>query len=439
MEDRGDVIAERTLTAVMRKLNRRFIAHDIPVRGFPSPNPGKEYVLYCHVPFCQRLCTYCGFNRFLYNHERSTRYYRSLREEMRMVSRLGYRFTSMYIGGGTPTILLDELCETIDLARELFDIREVSCETSPNHLGPELVEKLSGRVQRMSVGVQSFDDVLLDQMDRYTKYGCGEELFERVRSVAGAFRSTNVDMIFNFPSQTPEMLHRDVVLLRATGVNQTTFYPLMASPETGKSLAHTIGRISYAKEQRFYRILCDELSHDFAASSAWTFSKRGGGMIDEYIVDYDEYLGIGSGAVSFLDGRVYGNTFSLSAYHDAVDNGRLSVSTCGRRFSRRAMMAYRFATELFALKLDKRAFRREFGLRVEVAMAPEYAWLKAAGAFERDDEDLLTLTDKGRYLVLVIMREMLAGQNELRDVMRAALPAEEREMLLDNANAAVTA
>ena len=52
-------------------------------------------------------------------------------------------------------------------------------------------------------------------------------------------------------------------------------------------------------------------------------------MIDEYIVDYDEYVGIGSGAVSFLDGRVYGNTFSLSAYHDCIDAGRLSVHSCG--------------------------------------------------------------------------------------------------------------
>jgi menaquinone C8-methyltransferase len=423
----------------MRRLNRRFISHDHPVDSLPAPNPEKEYVLYCHVPFCQRLCTYCGFNRFLYNHERSTRYYHALREEMRMVANLGYDFTSMYLGGGTPTILVDELCETIDLARELFSIREVSCETSPNHLDTEMVEKLKDRVQRMSVGVQSFDDMLLDQMDRYTKYGCGTELFEAVQSVAGKFQSVNVDMIFNFPSQTEEMLHRDIMLLRATGVNQTTFYPLMASPETGKSLAHTIGRISYAKEKRFYSMLCDELSHDFEASSAWTFSKKGGGMIDEYIVDYDEYVGIGSGAVSFLDSRVYSNTFSLAGYHDMIDAGRLSVVTCGDKYSRRGRMAYRFATEMFGLSLDKKRFERDFGMPVERGLAPEYLWLRAAGAFDRDDAELLTLTDKGRYLILVIMREMLGGQNELRDVQRAQLPEAEREMLLDNANAVVPA
>jgi menaquinone C8-methyltransferase len=423
----------------MRKLNRRFIVHDRPAATFPAPTPGKQYVLYLHIPFCQRLCTYCGFNRFLYNHDRATLYFEALRNEMRMVSDLGYDFTSMYLGGGTPTILLDELCRTIDLARELFDIREVSCETSPNHLGPEMVDKLKDRVQRMSVGVQSFDDLLLDQMDRYTKYGCGGEVFEAVRAVAGAFQSLNVDMIFNFPSQTAEMLHRDIMLLRATGANQVTFYPLMASPETGKSLAHTIGKISYRKEQEFYNILCDELSHDFIPSSAWTFSTKAGGMIDEYIVDYDEYLGIGSGAVSFLDRRVYGNTFSLAAYHDAIDNGRLSISSMGHRYSDREMRAYRFATELFGLTLDKKRFERDFGMPVEQGMAIEYAYLKAMGAFDRDDSEMLTLTDKGRYLVLVMMREMLAGQNELRDVQRAALPECEKSMLLDNANAVVPA
>lgn len=71
-------------------------------------------------------------------------YFASLCEEMRMVADLGYDFESLYIGGGTPTI---------DLAKELFHIREVSSETNPNHLYPEWVDPLSERVDRLSVGV----------------------------------------------------------------------------------------------------------------------------------------------------------------------------------------------------------------------------------------------------------------------------------------------
>ena len=62
------------------------------------------------------------------------------------------------------------------MARDLFSIKEVSSETNPNHLTHEYLEKLKGRVQRLSVGVQSFDDDLLRQMDRYEKYGSGQEI-----------------------------------------------------------------------------------------------------------------------------------------------------------------------------------------------------------------------------------------------------------------------
>ena len=127
-----------------------------------------------------------------------------------MAHRLGYRFTSLYIGGGTPTILIDELCETIDLARELFPIGEVSCETNPNHLTPEIIEKLEGRVQRLSVGVQSFDNELLREMGRYQKFGSGEQIQEKIRQAAPHFPSLNVDMIYNFPNQTEEILRRDL-------------------------------------------------------------------------------------------------------------------------------------------------------------------------------------------------------------------------------------
>ncbi|MDO8963084.1 MAG: coproporphyrinogen III oxidase family protein, partial [Coriobacteriia bacterium] len=332
------MLAERALTAVMRPLSRRYTAHSaVDYAELPPPIPGKTYLLYAHVPFCERLCTYCSFNRFLFNEDIAKRYFADLREEMHIAASLGYRFGALYVGGGTPTILVDELCKTVDLARELFRIREVSAETSPNQLGPELAERLEGRIDRMSVGVQSFDDRLLRQMDRYDKYGSGKELFESIAGAQGLFHSLNVDMIFNFPSQTDEMLRRDATLLRETGCNQTTFYPLMAAPETARSLSRQIGRVDTTREPRFYEVVDTELSQAFEPASAWTFSKEKGGMIDEYIVDYDEYLGIGSGAQSFLGGRIFVNTFSLKEYRERVRGGRLAVSQAGPQYSHRDM------------------------------------------------------------------------------------------------------
>jgi coproporphyrinogen III oxidase-like Fe-S oxidoreductase len=426
------MFAERALTTVMRRLSRRYTAHEpVDHAVLPPPTPGKTYLLYAHVPFCERLCTYCSFNRFLFNEGVAQRYFSDLREEMRVAAGLGYRFGALYVGGGTPTILVDELCRTIDLARELFRIREVSAETSPNQLGHELADALEGRVDRMSVGVQSFDDTLLHQMDRYDKYGSGAQLFETISAARGTYHSLNVDMIFNFPSQTEAMLSRDTRLLKETGCNQTTFYPLMASPETARALSRQIGRVGMSREKTFYDLIDTELRESFEPSSAWTYSTEKGGMIDEYIVDYDEYLGIGSGAQSFLGGRLFTNTFSLRDYAERVRGGSLAVTSAGPQYSQHDMMRYRFVTDLFGLRLDRARFRADFGVNVERALWAEMSFMRAAGAFERDDAECLTLTRTGRYLLVVMMREMLTGSNRLRDEARAQLPLDERVMLLD--------
>lgn len=426
------MLAERALTAVMRRLSRGYATHEpTDIQTIPLPVPGRHYVLYAHVPFCERLCTYCSFNRFLFKEELARPYFHNLREEMRMVAGLGYDFDSLYVGGGTPTVLLDELCATVDLARELFHIRDVSSETSPNHLLPEVAERLAGRIQRMSVGVQSFDDRLLKQMDRYDKYGSGDSLQKTIARAHSWFPALNVDMIFNFPSQNERMLLHDVEMLEQTGCTQTTFYPLMAGPSAAKALADTVGRLDYTREGEYYAILDSRLRRTFQPASAWSYTTDKGGMIDEYIVDYDEYVGIGSGALSFIEGRVYCNTFSLSEYAERIASGRVSVNSAGRPYDRRALMRYRLAADLFGLRLDKHRFLAQFGAPIERALALEVAFLRAAGAFERDDEECFTLTARGRYLLVVMMREILSNSNELRDEARLALPMEERMMLLE--------
>jgi menaquinone C8-methyltransferase len=427
------VFSERVISAALNVLNSSYLAtQPCELNSIPGPVPGHGYVLYAHVPFCERLCTYCSFNRFLYKEDRAREYFRHLRDEMRFVADLGYDFASLYVGGGTPTICLDELAETIDLAKRLFPgILEVSAETSPNHLTDELCEVLDGRVQRLSCGVQSFDDKLLRQMDRYGKYGTGEEVFERLSSMQGKFPSFNVDMIFNFPSQTEDILLHDIELVKATGANQTTFYPLMASPLRRKELAQMVGELDFDREARYYQLISKALTPEFEAGSAWTFSRDKDAMIDEYIVDYPEYVGIGSGAMSFLDGTMYSNTFSLGEYGRRIGSGKMAVVKRGKKYGYWAQMRYRFVTDLFGLRLDKRRFKKDFGIPVEVGLFAEIAFLTTVGAIDKHNAEEITLTPKGRYLLLVMMRETLAASNDARDQARADLPLEERILLLE--------
>lgn len=456
------MLSERLLTKAVELTTNQYLKLK-PLSSnethMPAPEIGKKYMLYAHVPFCERLCPYCSFNRFPFVEDRAKPYFKNLRQEMKMLADLGYDFDSLYVGGGTPTIMIDELCETIDLARDLFSIKEVSSETNPNHLIPEYVEKLDGRVQRLSVGVQSFDDGLLKQMDRFDKYGSGEEIIERIQYASPYFVSLNADMIFNFPAQTEDILMSDIEKVVLSGASQTTFYPLMASPSVQKSLARTVGRVDYAREQLFYEIICDLLlggpgngSNDglFELGSAWTFNRRqsisnsnrhaettlvfdgvadiGAPMIDEYVVDYEEYPAIGSGGITYLGNSLFVNTFSVKDYNEAIESGKMSMM--GKTmFSLLDRMRYRFMMQLFGLRLDKRKFKEDFGISIERGLPVEMTFMRASGAFAIDNADELTLTPKGRYLIVVMMRQFFIGVNKLRDQARAALTGEERELI----------
>lgn len=452
------MISERMLTKViktMTKLELKMRPVPESERMMPGPKPGYKYMLYMHVPFCQRLCPYCSFNRYPFKEEVARPYFEAMRKEMLMLKELGYDFESIYCGGGTPTIMIDELCRTLDLARENFHIKEVSCETNPNHITPEYVAKLEGRVQRLSVGVQSFDDTLLKQMDRYEKYGSGAEIFERIGQAAPHFDILNVDMIFNFPSQTEEMLKRDLRMVKDCGCQQTTFSPLYFSNATTRHMLDTLGKPNYTREYAYYQMLDAELnegpSAPFERRTVWTYNRRGlnlhacgervdgnrGGAhddagafntVDEFGVSYEEYPAIGSGSVTHLNGTIYVNTFSIAQYMKDIEAGHMSLM--GKTvMSKRDLMRYRFMQDLYALRLDKHQFKRDFGVSVEAGLPVEMGFMRANGAFATDDANELTLTTKGRYYTLVMQRQFLSGLNELRDQARAALTGPERELV----------
>ncbi len=441
------MISERLISTCVREASKNYLKLNPTTDvSLPGPTPGKEYMLYMHVPFCERLCPYCSFNRFPFSEDRAIPYFKNMKKEMLMLKELGYDFKSLYIGGGTPTIMIDELCDLIDTVRDNFSIEEVSSETNPNHLTFSYLEKLKGRVQRLSVGVQSFDNGLLKQMDRFEKYGSAEEILERIKGAVPYFTSMNVDMIFNFPSQTEDMLINDVEKIVESGATQTTFYPLMASPSVERQMARTVGRVDYNREQRLYEIVDELLSGGthplFTHSSAWTYNRfdydagavanpaaaAKDQMIDEYVVEYEEYPAIGSGGITYLGSSLYVNTFSVKEYNKAIESGHMSLM--GKtNFNLHDRMRYRFLMQLFGLRLDKKQWEHDFGCTVENGLPLEMAFMKAVGAIDKDNADEITLTAKGRYLVVAMMRQFFIGVNNLRDQARAALPTEERDLL----------
>ncbi len=151
-------------------------------------------------------------------------------------------------------------------------------------------------------------------------------------------------------------------------------------------------------------------------------------MIDEYIVDYEEYPAIGSGGMTYLGHTQYVNTFSVREYNKAIESGRMSLMGKAE-FSKRNRMRYRFMMQLFGLRLDKKQWERDFGCSVAAGLPAEYMFMKMSGAFDVDNDEEITLTPKGRYLMVVMMRQFFIGVNNLRDQARSVLPKEERDLL----------
>lgn len=386
----------------------------------PPPGDARPRLLYIHIPFCERLCPYCSFNRVTFTEDPCRAYFLALRKEITLYRELGYDFGAIYVGGGTPTILIDELEETITLARASFQIRELSVETNPNHLTEDRLAALQrAGVNRLSVGVQSFDDGLLKKMDRYDKYGSGAEIAGRLRQTLGRFGTINADMIFNFPTQTSAMLDRDLDTLREIGIDQVTWYPLMVSDSTRQKVMETLGCMDEGQEERFYHQIVGRLVPAYRFSSAWCFSLRKA-MIDEYIVDYDEYAGLGSGSIGYLGGTCYANTFDINSYIAQLDRGELPLAA-SRIFSVRDRIRYDFLMKLFGTRLNRVELRKKYDGRFLRLLWPDLLAFSLIGALSWRAPDIV-LTKRGRYAWVVLMREFFTAVNNFRDYCRGQTP-----------------
>lgn len=376
-----------------------------------SPADG-PVALYVHIPFCRTLCPFCCFNRYLFDEDKARKYFADLRKELDLYIRRGFRFSEVYFGGGTPTILMDELTGFIAYLKENFDIRQLSLETTTREINRETVDSLKAAgVHRLSVGVQSFDDTTLKAVGRY--FSASEEIKEKLALVQGEFATLNVDLIFNFPGQSIETFEADVKTFKDMEIDQATFYPLMASPHKQDKLSKKFNRVDSSQEKLFYNVIIKELyDGGYKASTPWCFS-QGERMIDEYIIDHTDYVGIGAGSVSLYKGTFLVNTFALDTYEKLIGGGRLPIAGM-RELSHREHLRYYLLTRLFGLGIDKEQFSRRFGADIGRKLWSELLILKSFGLVH--EEERIRVTRKGMYTVSVMMREFFAALNGLREV-----------------------
>ena len=389
--------------------------------GLPVADAGRRYLLYLHIPFCVTLCPFCSFHRVRFKVQRARQYFASLEREVALAADAGFRFSDAYFGGGTPTVLPDELFDLIRTLRNEYDVRQVSTETNPDDIHDEVLDRIAGAgINRLSVGVQSFDDELLRRMERFEKYGSGEMIKSRLINAQHRFDTLNVDMIFNLPTQTVESLERDLVTLTdEVQARQVSWYPLMTAPSTRKAMEQSMGQVDFSRERDYYRLITEHmLRRGYSRSTAWNFS-RDESLIDEYITDNNEYLGLGSGAFSYIDGSLYGSTFSINHYLERVAGGQSGI-TRQLSLDKRDQRHYWLLMNLFGGSVPRSAVPGGYG----AALALELLGLRLIGALRKAGGEY-RLTERGQYLWVVLMREFFTNVNEFRERMRLEIPSED--------------
>ncbi|MBU2598084.1 MAG: coproporphyrinogen III oxidase family protein [Actinobacteria bacterium] len=286
--------------------------------------------MYIHIPFCKNKCPYCPYNKIMYDKNLVRPYLEAILAEIEQYyNRLGrIKITSIYIGGGTPTNLIDELGVILGRIRDRFIITGNICiETTPSDLNEETVSKLvSYGVNLVSLGVQSFDDKYLQLIGRNYKASILYPVIELLLS--SNFKSINIDLMFSLPGQTVKEVILDLKKAINSGVNQVTLYPLFTFPYSTVGKYLNLKRVKMpniiTRKSMYYAIHDFCIDNGFKRVSVWGFIRN-----DVYrysSVTRDNYIGFGAGAGSHISKTFYLNTFSIKEYIKTCFNEKLPVA-----------------------------------------------------------------------------------------------------------------
>jgi len=280
--------------------------------------------LYIHVPFCRTLCPYCPYNRIPFDRALADAFVDGLGAEAEFYGRVlpEAEIDSVYVGGGTPTSLGDDLFRVLATVERRFRVTGPVClETHPAEVTRETAGALrSAGVVAVSLGVESFQPRLLNRIGR--QYS-GERARNAIAWLHDAgIPAINVDLMFALPSQTLGELDADLDLAAASPATQVTAYPLFTFPYTAVGTFRRLHGVESpplrTRRRMYYRLSEFFERRGWHRASVWSYQRAPADSMRYSSVMRRRYLGLGPGAGSWLGSRFTLNTFSVPEYVRAV-------------------------------------------------------------------------------------------------------------------------
>lgn len=276
--------------------------------------------LYIHIPFCLKKCLYCDFVSYTDCQNLHEKYLSALFDEMKQYA--GEKIDTIFIGGGTPTILSPKLLEKLlSFIKDNFIISddcEFTTEANPKTLTKEKLTVLkSGGINRLSIGVQSFFDNELSAIGRIHSAQDAENTILLAKDCG--FDNINIDIMSSLPYQTPDTLIRSVKKAVSLGAVHISCYSLIIEDGTPIAKMYDDGTYKYPSDETdremYYSVKKMLEDNGFIRYEISNYAKNGAEC--KHNLKYwqsEDYIGAGAAAHSFLNGRRKSNTSDLKKY-----------------------------------------------------------------------------------------------------------------------------
>ena len=357
---------------------------------------------YVHIPFCTQICYYCDFSKVFIKNQPVDSYLEHLIEEYDSYDIKKLR--TLYIGGGTPTalsasqlaFLLEKLTDKLDLSY----LEELTIEANPGDLDQEKIAVLKDSpVNRVSLGVQTFNDRMLKQIGRSH---LEKDIYENIANLKKAgFDNISIDLIYALPKQTMEDVKINVAKAIALDIPHMSLYSLILENHTVFMNRMRRGKLPLPKEdleaEMFEYIIAELERAGFEHYEISNFSKPGFESRHNLMYwDNAEYYGIGAGASGYVDGIRYKNHGPIRHYLQAVEAGNARVQeevlTLNEKMEEEMFLGLRKKSGV-----SKKRFEEKFGVSFEDQYGAVVTELTEQGLLV-PDKGIVRMTKQGLFL-----------------------------------------
>jgi len=352
--------------------------------------------LYIHIPFCRSKCAYCDFYSIT-DRSQVAGYLHSLSREMEHYREFAPLFDTVYVGGGTPSCLdTRQLAELLLRVREAFPIApdaEITVEVNPGDVDTVFMRGLrDAGVNRVSIGVQSFDDIILKSLGRRHNGREGREAVEAAR--AAGFANVGVDLICGVPGQSHDLWQETMETALGFDPEHLSCYELTLEEGTPFHRRMERGEFSLPGEEEAYRFF--SMTSAFLEQRGYTHYEVSNFARERALIsrhnhkywDHTPCLGLGPAAHSFNENRRWWNHRCLEGYGRDVASGRAPVAgveDLTPEELRLEALYFGFRTKRGIHGPD---FRERYGIDLFREKGPALRCLRDEGLVTLDDEFL---------------------------------------------------